>query len=168
MSTFSYRARDNMGNLVKGAIEAFSQEEVAQKLQQMEYVPITITEIFTSLKLDKITWKFKRIKTEDIVIFNIQFANMLSAGLGIITALEILQKQCANKKLSEIIGSISRGVEAGESLSQALAKQPRIFPNIYISMVKAAEASGDLSKVLNRYAEFAEAQAELTRKIKEA
>ena len=59
-------------------------------------------------------------------------------------------------------------IEAGESLSQAFAKHSRIFPNIFISMVRAAEASGNLSKILNRYAEFAEAQADLQRKIREA
>ncbi len=67
-----------------------------------------------------------------------------------------------------MIGRVSRSVEAGESFSQALEKHPRVFPNLLVSMVKAAEASGGLDKVLNRYAEFAEAQADLQRKIKEA
>jgi type IV pilus assembly protein PilC len=59
-------------------------------------------------------------------------------------------------------------VEAGESFSQALAKHPKVFPDLFISMVKAAETGGDLGGVLNRYAEFAEAQADLRRKIREA
>ncbi len=168
MFTFSYKARDNAGKLVRGVIDSLSKEEVAEKLQLMGYVPITITKVLGGLKLKQLGSRFRRIKTEDIIMFNLQLANMLNAGLGIITALEVLQKQCASKKLSEIIGGISRGVQAGESLSEAFAKYPRVFPSLFTSMVKVAEVSGELGKILNRYAEFTEAQADLRRKLKEA
>jgi len=165
---FNYRARDNTGKLVRGALEAISQEDVAEKLQRMGYAPVKITEVFAGLKLEQLEWNFRRIKTQDIVMFNVQLANMLNAGLSVISSLDTLQKQNENKRLSEVIGRVSRSVEAGESFSQALAKHPRVFPNLLVSMVKAAEAGGDLGGVLNRYAEFAEAQADLQRKIKEA
>jgi len=165
---FNYRARDNTGKLVRGILEAISQEDVAEKLQRMGYAPVKITEVFAGLKLEQLEWNFRRIKTQDIVMFNVQLANMLNAGLSVISSLDTLQKQNENKRLSEVIGRVSRSVEAGESFSQALAKHPRVFPNLLVSMVKAAEAGGDLGGVLNRYAEFAEAQADLQRKIKEA
>jgi type IV pilus assembly protein PilC len=165
---YNYRARDNTGKLVRGVIEALSQEEVAEKLQRMGYVPVIITEVFAGLKLTQLEWNFRRIKTEDMVMFNVQLANMLNSGLSIISSLETLQKQCENKKLNDIIGRVSRSVESGESFSQALAKHPRVFPNLLVSMVKAAEAGGNLGAVLDRYAEFAETQADLQRKIKEA
>lgn len=168
MLAFNYRARDNTGKLVRGALEAISQEDVAEKLRRMGYAPVKITEVFAGLKLEQLEWKFRRIKTQDIVMFNVQLANMLDAGLSVISSLDTLQKQCENKRLSEVIGRVSRSVEAGESFSQSLAKHPRVFPNLLVSMVKAAEAGGDLGGVLNRYAEFAEAQADLQRKIKEA
>jgi type IV pilus assembly protein PilC len=168
MFAFNYRARDNTGKLIRGVIEALSQEEVAEKLQRMGYVPVTITKVFAGLKLEQLEWNFRRIKTEDIVMFNIQLANMLNSGLSIISSLDTLQKQNENKKLGEIIGRVSRSVEAGESFSQALVKHPRVFSNLFVSMVKAAETGGDLGGVLNRYAEFAEAQADLQQKIKEA
>jgi len=134
----------------------------------MGYTPVTITKVFTGLKLEQLGWNFRRIKTQDIVMFDVQLANMLNAGLSIISSLDTLQKQSENKRLSEVIGRVSRSVEAGESFSQALAKHPRVFPNLLVSMVKAAEAGGGLDKVLNRYAEFAETQADLQRKIREA
>lgn len=168
MFAFNYRARDNTGKLIRGVIESLSQEEVAEKLRRMGYAPVRITEAFTGLKLEQLEWSFRRIRTQDIVIFNVQLANMLNSGLSVISSLDILQKQNENKRLSEVIGRVSRSVEAGESFSQALAKHPRVFTNLLISMVKAAEASGDLGKVLNSYAEFAETQADLQRKIKEA
>jgi type IV pilus assembly protein PilC len=165
---FNYRARDNTGKLIRGALEAISQEEVAEKLQRMGYTPVTVTKVFIGLKLEQLGWNFRRIKTQDIVMFDVQLANMLNAGLSITSSLDILQKQNENKRLSDVIGRVSRSVEAGESFSQALAKHPRVFTNLLVSMVKAAEASGGLDKVLNKYAEFAEAQADLQRKIKEA
>ncbi|MFB0524011.1 MAG: type II secretion system F family protein [Phycisphaerae bacterium] len=168
MCAFNYRARDNTGKSVRGVIDALSQEEVAEKLRRMGYTPVTVTEVFAGLKLGQLEWTFRRIKTADIVMFNVQLANMLNSGLSIISSLDTLQKQNENKRLSEVIGRVSRSVEAGESFSQALAKHPRVFPNLLISMVKAGEASGGLDRVLNRYAEFAEAQADLQRKIKEA
>jgi len=168
LSSFNYRARDNTGKSVRGVIDALSQEEVAEKLRRMGYTPVTVTEVFAGLKLEQLEWNFRRIKTQDIVMFNVQLANMLNSGLSIISSLDTLQKQCENKKLNDIIGRVSRSVESGESLSQALAKHPRVFPNLFVSMVKAGETSGDLGGVLNRYAEFAETQADLQRKIKEA
>jgi type IV pilus assembly protein PilC len=165
---FNYRARDNTGKLVRGVIDALSQEEVAEKLRRMGYTPVTITKVFAGLKLEQLGWNFRRIKTKDVVMFNVQLANMLNAGLSVISSLETLQKQNENKRLSDVIGRVARSVEAGESFSQALAKHPWVFPNLLVSMVKAAEASGGLDKVLNKYAEFAEAQADLQRKIKEA
>ncbi len=168
MLAYNYKARDNTGKLVRGAIEALTQEEVADKLQRMGYAPVTITEVFAGLKFTQLEWSFRRIKTDDIVLFNVQLANMLNSGLSIISSLETLQKQCENKKLNDIIGQVSRSVESGESLSQAFARHPRVFSNLLVSMVKAAEASGNLGSVLERYAEYAETQADLQRKIKEA
>jgi len=165
---FNYRARDNTGKLVRGVIEALLQEEVAEKLRRMGYTPVTITEVPIGLKLEQLGWNFRRIKTQDVVMFNVQLANMLNSGLSISTSLDTLQKQNENKRLSEVIGCVSRSIEAGESFSQALAKYPRVFPGLLVSMVRAGEASGGLDKVLNRYAEFAENQADLQRKIREA
>lgn len=168
MINFQYKARDNTGKLASGTMEGAAREDVAEKLQRLGLTPVEVNVLFEGFSLEKLATKFQRIKTEDIVMFNIQFANMLSAGLNIINALETLQEQCSNKRLSRIIGNVSRCVEAGESLSQAFSKYPKIFPYIFVSMVKAAEASGDLSKILNRYAEFAEAQTDLQRKVREA
>jgi type IV pilus assembly protein PilC len=141
---------------------------VAEKLRRMGYAPVRITKVFTGLKLEQLEWNLRRIKTQDIVMFNVQLANMLNSGLSVISSLDILQKQNENKRLSEVIGRVSRSVEAGESFSQALAKHPRVFPNLFVSMVKAGEAGGGLDEILNRYAEFAETQADLQRKIREA
>lgn len=168
MFSYDYRARDNTGKAVRGVMEALTQEDVAAKLHRMGYIPVTITEVFAGLKLERLEWKFRRIRTSDVVMFNVQLANMLSAGLSITSSLDTLQRQNGNKRLGDIIGRVSRSIESGESFSQALAEHPRVFSSLLVSMVKTAEAGGGLDKVLSKYAEFVEAQADLQRKIKEA
>lgn len=168
MPTFNYRARDNAGKLIRGAIEAATPEEVAEKLRRMGYAPLTILEVKAGVNLEQLGQAFKRISTEDIVMFNIQLANMINSGLSIMSSLDTLQKQLENKKLKQVIGMISRSVEAGESFSQALQKHPKVFSRLFVSMVKAGEASGNLDQVLNRYAEFAEAQEDLKQKVQGA
>jgi len=84
---FNNRARDNTGKLLRGVLKALSQEEVAEKLQRMGYTPVTITEVFTGFKLEQLERKFQRIKTEDVVMFNVQLANMLNSGLSIISGM---------------------------------------------------------------------------------
>ena len=141
---------------------------MAEKLQAMGYAPVTITQAMAGLDLQRLGAGFKRISTEDIVMFNIQLANMINSGLSIMSSLDVLQKQIENKRLKEIIGGISRSVESGESFSQALGRYPQAFSRLFVSMVKAGEASGNLDKVLTRYAEFAEGQSDLRQKIKGA
>jgi type IV pilus assembly protein PilC len=140
---YNYRARDDTGRLVRGVVEALSQDEVAEELRRKGYIPVTIKQVFMGLRVTQSKWNLQRIKTEDVIMFNVQLANMLNVGLSIAGSLETLQRQCENKKLNEIIGRVSRSVEAGESLSQALAQHPRVFPNLLVSMVKAAEWSPD-------------------------
>jgi type IV pilus assembly protein PilC len=168
MPTFNYRARDNTGKLVKGLMEQDSKEEVAEKLQQMGYAVLVINEEKTGVKLENLSQNFQRISKQDIVMFNIQLANMLNSGLSIMTSLDTLQKQIENKRFGQVIGAVSRSVETGMTFSQALAMHPRVFSHLFVSMVKAGEASGNLDTVLARYAEFAEAQADLQQKVQGA
>lgn len=168
MFTFNYKARNNAGQLVTGVIEAFSPSEAADKLQYMEYTPVEISQKADDSKQTFFEEKFKRIKTEDIVMFNVQLSNMLNAGLSLTNSLDILQKQISNKKFNSIVTQISDDIKAGESFSQAVSKHSKVFSELFISMIKASEKSGDLGGVLNKYALFAEAQAELLRKVREA
>lgn len=168
MLTFNYRARDNTGKLVRGAIEAATKEEVAEKLLRMGYAPVTISKVIAGLKLEQLGRGFSRISNEDIIMFNLQLANMLNSGLSIMTCLDTLERQTGNKRFKETIGSVSRAVEGGMSFSQALAEHPRVFSPLFVSMVRAGETSGKLDMVLNRHAQFVEAQADLQQKIRGA
>ncbi len=168
MPTYSYKARDAAGKPVKGAMDGATKEEIIARLGKMGYMPTQVTESPAALKVESVFERFKRISTEDMVMFNVQLSNMINAGINLLTGLNTLNKQIENTRLKRALGDISRNVEAGDSFSVALSKHPRIFPSIFVNMVKAGETSGKLDTVLARYAEFFEYQADLRQKIKGA
>ncbi|MFA9445658.1 type II secretion system F family protein [Egicoccus sp. AB-alg6-2] len=170
LSKFDYQVRDRSGKLVSGQLEADSSAAVASKLTSMGYAPVRITEVSekglnTEIRIPGLS---DRVKLKDLAIFSRQFATMISSGLALIRALSILHDQTENKKLAEVIDEIRGQVEAGASLSGAMAEHPKVFPKLYIAMVKAGEAAGMLDQVLLRVAMMLEADVKLRSKIKSA
>ena len=168
MPTYIYKARDATGKPVKGAMDAASKEELTDKLHKMGYMATRVTEALPGINIESAFDRLRRISTADMVMFNLQLANMISAGIGILASLEILNKQIENKRLKDTIGSVSRSVEAGDTFSQALSRHPQVFSSVFTSMIKAGEASGQLDTILARYAAFSEQQEDLKQKIKGA
>ena len=168
MQTYIYKARDATGKLVKGTMDAATKEELTEKLHRMGYMITRVTEALPGIRIDSAFDKLKRISAEDMIIFNVQLANMINSGIPILVCLDTLDKQIENKNLRDTVGDVKRNLESGNSLSQALAKHPRVFPKLFISMVKVGEASGKLDTVLTRFAEFTEKQEDLRQKIRGA
>ncbi len=168
MPTYSYKARDASGKLVKGTMDAADRDELTEKLHRMGYMTTRVTEALAGVKIDSIIDRFKRISTEDMIIFNVQLANMINSGIPILVSLDTLDKQIENRALRNTVGSVKRNLEAGDSFSRALARHPRIFSKLFVNMVKSGEASGRLDNVLTRFAEFTERQADLRQKIRGA
>ena len=168
MPTYIYKARDATGKLVKGSMDATNRDELTEKLNRMGYMTTRVTEAISGVKIESAFEKFKRISTEDMILFNIQLANMINSGIPILVCLDTLDKQIENKRLRETVGEIKRNLEAGDSFSQALTRHPRVFSKLFMNMVKVGEASGKLDTVLTRFAEFTERQADLNQKIKGA
>jgi len=168
MPSYSYKARDGVGKAVTGNMESSSEEKLAEKLRDMGYMPTQIKEAAPELDLNKFSEPFKRIKPEDLIMFSVQLANMIDAGLTLIKSLDIIHKQIENKKLRNIVGEVKREVEGGSSFSDALAKHPKAFSKLFVDMVEAGEASGKLNAVLNRLAIYAEQQEDLRQQVKNA
>ncbi len=168
--SFAYKVRDRQGKLVTGTLEAESVAVVAGKLRQMGYVPVSIESGETkSLQRDlKIPYFSGRIKLKEVAVFSRQFATMINSGLTLLRSLSILAEQTTNAELARIIGEVRRDVERGSSLSVALAKHPKAFSRLYVSMVRSGETGGSLDSVLTRLATTIEKQVELRRKVKSA
>jgi type IV pilus assembly protein PilC len=111
---------------------------------------------------------FKKVKPKTLQIFSRQFATMIEAGLNIVSALVILEQQTDDRYFATVVRELRADVEGGLLLSQALARHPKIFDRLFISMVEAGEAAGILDQVLDRVAFQIEKATQIKRRVKGA
>jgi type IV pilus assembly protein PilC len=172
MVEFVYKVRDAQGRIQ----EALGQAETSAILRaRLTSRGLDVIEI--SQKTDGINYKelwekanglFEQVTLKDMVVFSRQFAAMVSAGVAMLRTLTIIVDQCPNKKMKHTLDEVRKSVEAGLSLSDAMAKHPKVFDKLYVSMVRAGEAGGILAEVLKRLADFLEARQKLNTKVRAA
>ena len=162
---YKYIALDNRGKKVKGETEANSLVELKQKLRKQKLI------LLKSKKKTKYNFQkygFERIKSKDIAVFTRGLSVMLNAGINIIRSFEILAAQTEKQKFKKIILEIKKDISSGVPLATSLAKYPKYFDKLYVSMVKAGEASGKLDVILMRIASSLEKSEEIKGKVKGA
>jgi type IV pilus assembly protein PilC len=164
---FRYKAIDENGKKIRGFVEAGQAKDAASYLRQRNLIPIEISENKELLILKKVPFGNK-VKSKDLVFFTRQLSSMLASGLTLIKCLQILKDQLSNKVLQETIGGCLLDLEEGKPFSEAIAKYPDIFSPVYVSLVRAGEASGVLDKVFLRLATTLEKQQKLKNKVKGA
>src|ERR1035437_2486295 len=161
-----YKAITKEGKVSQGLLDARDIGETAGYLRARGLVPISITRIdnqfWTSLPF------FNSVKSTDLIIFTRQLSSMLTSGLTLMRALEILKEQVTTQTLVEVISSIIADVQEGKTFAQAIEKYPKVFNHIYVSIIKAGEQSGLLDKVLLRLADNFEKQSKLKSTVKSA
>ena len=165
--TYDYKVRDRTGSMVTGQLVGDSETLVLQRLREMGMTPVEVKKASTGLKME-INLRPGRVKLKTIAVFCRQFATMVNAGLPILRALSILADQTDNQELEKVLVQSRTDVEQGSSLSAALAKHPKAFNNLFISMIKAGETGGVLDDVLLSLADQIEREVELRRQIKSA
>jgi type IV pilus assembly protein PilC len=168
MPTFRYSAMDAGGRNVSGTLEAESLDVVRSKLSDLKYHIVSIRQ--SKARPNPLDWlnSLQRVKLRELVLFSRQFATMIDAGLSVVKCLDILQQQCRDPKLKEVIGQTKHDVGSGSSLTEALAKHPRVFSGLFVNMIRSAEAGGILDQVLDRLAGFLEKEQEVRNKVKSA
>jgi type IV pilus assembly protein PilC len=166
MSTFAYKALDPTGTTVQGEIEAEDKVAVASQLRSRGLIVVDIDE--QSGASGDIFERFQKVKPAELTVATRQFSTMVSSGMSMLRALYVLEEQQENKKLKEAFASVRKDVEAGLALSDALARHPDIFNELYIAMVAAGETGGILEETLHRVADQLEKDASLRRQIKSA
>jgi type IV pilus assembly protein PilC len=175
MPTYKFEAMDTSGEEVKDEIEATSEEEAQQKIKQMGYFVTKLTAMGggkakgkkkkTGYKKSKKTFVIGGVKSKHLVLFTRQFSVLQDAGLPVLRALRILEKQMRPSALKNALIDVVDDVESGSTLSEAFGKHPRAFDRLYVNMVKAGEAGGALEVILQRLAEFKEKSQSLKRKV---
>jgi type II secretory pathway component PulF len=165
---FTYRARDKYGSLFTGTIETSGRDAVASQLDHLGYHPVSIEEQRPGLEAAEFFERFTHVSPQDLIVFSRQLATLISAGLPFMSSFDALIEQTENKRLKNVITQVRKDVEGGSSFSDALAKHPSVFSNLYVSMIRAGETGGVLDEILQRLATLAEHEAETRARIKAA
>ena len=167
MLTFKYIARNPAtGQKVKAAIQAEDEKAASKLIRQQGLAPLDIiSEGQDKRGLRRI---FSRIKSKDKVLFSRQLSTLINAGLPLVQSLRSVASQTTNKSFKAVINRIISDIEAGSPLSAAMGRFPKIFNQVYVSLVAAGEASGTLDKTFERLANQQEKDAEIISKVRGA
>jgi len=189
MPKFNYTASDSAGKEKNGIIEAVNRPAVLLRLKEIGLSPLSVTEVsakaikpavtaagkaakpsvvISSRKISLPRWFSGRINRKQLMIFTRQLATMNDAGVPLLRALQIIQKQETNSVLKRVTGELCEAVEGGSTFAEALSQHPKIFDKLYVNMAKAGEVGGVLQITLNRLAEFIEKAEAIKAKVKGA
>ncbi|MFW5971282.1 MAG: type II secretion system F family protein [Desulfovermiculus sp.] len=166
MPIFIYKAVNRAGRKVKGDLDAPSLDMAQNVLYRRGYTQIKVKP--KPKDLLEGTFLEKNVTSRDMVVFSRQFATMISSGVPILQALQVMCEQTENNKLRRTLYEVRNDVEGGSSLSEALSRQKRVFDSLYTNMVHAGETGGVLDLVLDRLAGYIEKAANLKSKVKGA
>jgi len=164
MPRFNYRARNLAGQSVGGVMLADNEEQLAVTLRGMDqYLVAARPE-----KAWSAIYITRSVKLREIINFTVHMSTSIGAGIPILQALEDVEQQTTNRRMQRAIRDITENLRGGSSYSDALARHPVVFGDVYVSMVRAGEASGTLDQVLERLVDFLEWQYALASEIRRA
>jgi type IV pilus assembly protein PilC len=166
MASYAYTAINASGLELDGQVNAPDSAAAREALRVRGLVALSLEE--QAAASADFTLAIKKVKPKSLQVFSRQFATMIEAGLNVVTALVILEEQTEDKKLAKVITELRADVEGGLLLSEAMARHPRIFSRLFISMIEAGEAAGILDVVLDRVAYQIEKETRIKRRVKGA
>ena len=170
--TYSYTGRDSSGKMVKGRVDAAGESSVVSRLRTMGIAPVSINQVTGGTGLNRdvsLGGLFdKKVTIKDLSVMSRQLATMIGAGLPLLKSLTILADQSENPKLAATLDEVRTAVEEGGTFSDSLAQHPRIFPPIFVNLVRAGEVGGFLETSLESVAKNYEKEVELKATIKSA
>ncbi len=167
MPIFKYRGRNKVGSIVEGERSARNANEVAAALEKEQIQPLSVERKKVNLRIPFLGGR-KSVSLKTIAVFNRQLSVMFNAGLPITQAIGILGTQQKDKFFQRVLLEVRKDVEAGSSLSNAMKKHPKVFNDLYTSMIQAGEASGNLDTILLRLSQYVENMNKLVGKVKSA
>ncbi|WP_433743440.1 type II secretion system F family protein [Falsibacillus pallidus] len=167
MPVFQYRGRNRKGEIVKGKVTAVNHREAVGQLKERGIAIRTIEEL-KGIFYKEIKFGFDKVKYKQLVIYIRQFSTLIKAGITIVDATKILAQQTENKLLKRALYDMEEEIQAGMSFSEAAEKHRSIFPPIFINMMKAGEAGGQMEEILERLAVYFEKQNTTKQKLRAA
>ncbi|HWH45645.1 MAG TPA: type II secretion system F family protein, partial [Thermoleophilaceae bacterium] len=167
MATFAFKALDLQGAAQRGELDADDKQAVAAQLRSKGLIVVDIEEQKPT-DVGDLFARWKKVKPAELTVMTRQLSTMISSGMSMLRAFYVLEDQAENEKLRDALVQVRKDVEAGVSLSQALARHPDVFNDLYISMVAAGETGGILEETLRRIADQLEKDDSLRRQVKSA
>ena len=168
---YTYKAKNEAGELITGVREATDKFSLFKDLKKEGQEIITASAVkanwFTRAN-DNFTAAMSRVKSQEKIVFAKNMGAMIEAGLPMARALEVLQRQTKNKKFVKIIGNLGEGIKKGKTLSESMALYPKVFSNLFVSMVHAGEESGSISSSLKIVGDQMEKTLTLQKKVRGA
>jgi type IV pilus assembly protein PilC len=193
MPSFKYSAIGSDGRTVQGKLDAASKTECVAELRKRSLTPLDVSEKGSApspkgnskapvpradvaggpppaerTRAKPAGGKGGVRRKEEVVLFTRQLATMIGAGIPMLEALEILKEQAESKQFATLLDHVIGDVRGGQDLSTSLERYPKVFTDVYVSMVRAGEASGQIDEILVRLADYMEASQRLKREIKSA
>ena len=180
MPVYQYEAMDNSGTEIKDTIEAGSEAEAQQIIKEKGFFVTRIDEKAGKKKKKKAeaakpfgprkkkAFSLGKVKSKHLTAFTRQLSTLQDAGLPVLRSLRILEGQQKPGPLKNSLIGVIEDIESGSTLSEAMAKQPKAFDDLYVNMVRAGEAGGALEIILQRLAEFKERAQSLKKKVQGA
>jgi general secretion pathway protein F len=166
VTAFRYAAADAAGKDQSGVIEADSARAVRQLLRGRGLVPLTVEPVVAEGQKAALQLSLgRRLSQTELAVLTRQLASLLGAQLPVADALTVMVEQSEKQQIRELMAAIRTDVLGGSSLSNALARHPRQFPDIYRALIAAGEESGQLGSVLGSLADYVEERAKLQQKI---
>lgn len=170
MGQFFYKAKQGPSKIIEGVIEADHEAMAVSRILRMGYTPLNVRAAPAAGKKIKGAGlpvsAGSRGRPQDVMIFTRQMSDLVSAGVPVLRALSLVDKQLKNKRLKDAVGQMIAVVEDGGPLSSALAKFPKIFSPLYINIVRSGEVGGNLEVVLARLSDFIEKDYDIQAQVK--
>jgi type IV pilus assembly protein PilC len=164
---FNYKAITNIGEKKEGEIESVSKDLAITAIQRRGLIVVSIKEEGEKKSFLQLSF-FDNVPMKDIVIMSRQISTLFGAQVSALKVFNLLTENTTNKLLSKTLSHITEDIQAGTSISGALAKYPAIFSDFYVNMVKVGEESGKLNETFSYLADYLDRQYQLTSKTKNA
>ena len=163
MTVFKYSGRSSTGMMKKGTIDADTQVAAVAKLRKQGINPREIAE--SNSIFHKELAVGGKVKNEDFVVYCRQFATLIRAGVSLVESTKILAEQTTSKALKKALFAVEEDIRTGTTFSSAATKSDKVFPPMFVNMIRAGEATGNLDETLERLAIYYEKQHNLKKKI---
>lgn len=165
---FSYKGRNAQGTVSNGELEARDRVEAINAIRELGITPLFVNQKSGGFHMPSMTLGGGKVKLSEKILFTKNLSGMLKAGLSLSRALQVLSRQTKNKFLQKIIQTLSETIDKGGTFSDGLAKYPKVFSALFVSMVRAGEESGGMPSALTEIGINLEKSYALNKKVKSA